>query len=194
MNIYQEAISRFQTLLKQAQRKGLNEPTAMTLSTVSKEGMPSSRMVLLKEASERGFVFYTNLQSRKGEQLAANPRVSLCFFWDPLMEQVTVEGSVEQVSDEEADAYWKTRPRESQIGAWAAQQSQPLESRAVLLKRAAEYGLKFGLGAIPRPPHWTGFRVIPTRIEFWKSQPFRLNERVLYQKEGVHWKKTLLYP
>ncbi|MBI1976821.1 MAG: pyridoxamine 5'-phosphate oxidase [Candidatus Omnitrophica bacterium] len=194
MELYQEAIIRFQKLLKQAQGKGLNEPTAVVLSTADAQGRPSSRTVLLKQADERGFVFYTNLQSRKGKQLTENPRASLCFFWDPLMEQVTVEGSVEQVSDEEADAYWKTRPRESQIGAWASLQSQPLQTRAALLKRAAEYGLKFGLGAIPRPLHWSGFRVIPTRIEFWKSQPFRLNERVLYEKAGAQWKKTLLYP
>lgn len=194
MDIYQEAITRFQGLFEQARKKGLNEPTAVTLSTADAKGRPSSRTVLLKQADEHGFVFYTNLQSRKGKQIAENPYASLCFFWDPLMEQVTVEGSVEQVSDQEADAYWKTRPRESQIGAWASLQSQPLETRAILLKRAAEYGLKFGLGPIPRPPHWSGFRLIPHRIEFWKSQLFRLNERVLYQKEETCWSKSLLYP
>ena len=151
-------------------------------------------MVLLKEASERGIVFYTNLGSRKGRQLAMNPQAALCWFADPLNEQVIIEGRVGLVSNREADAYWASRPRQTQLGAWASLQSQPLASRRVLMARVARYARRFAGRPVPRPPQWSGYRVIPDRIEFWKARPFRLNERVVYQRSGRRWTVSLLYP
>ncbi len=166
----------------------------MTLATVDTRGYPSVRTVLLKGLDARGPVFYTNGHSRKGRHLAANPHAALCLFSDPLKEQVSIEGTVEPVSNEEADRYWATRDRLSQLGAWASLQSQPLASRLVLVQRVAAYAAKFAGRAVPRPPHWSGYRVVPARIEYWRARPARLHERVLYERRGSRWVKQWLYP
>lgn len=194
MELYPQAIARFQSLLEQACAAELREPTAVSLATVNDHGQPSVRTVLLKQVDERGFVFYTNFQSRKGVQLAANRRAGLCFFWQPLMRQVLVEGVAEPVSDAEADAYWATRPRASQLGAWASQQSQALVGRAELERRYCEYEQQFSGKPVPRPPYWSGYRVMPDMIEFWVSRPGRLHERERYYREQGTWKHTLIYP
>ena len=194
MKLYEEAIRRFKKLLAKALKTGLNEPTAMTLATADSKGWPSARVVLLKEVDARGFVFYTNLESRKGQQLGVNPRAALCFFWDTLMEQVLIEGKVERVSESQADAYWKSRPRESQIASYVSLQSKPLDGRQTLEAKVSECKRKFAGRAIPRPVYWSGCRVVPDRVEFWRARPFRLNERVLYQKTKRGWTETLLYP
>ena len=194
MNNNVQAIRRFKKLFARVRKSGLKEPGAMALATADSRGRPSVRMVLLKEANERGFVFYTGFQSRKAKQLASNPRAALCFYWETIGMQVTVEGKVAKVSDEEADAYWATRPRRSQIGAWASLQSAPLPNRRVLLARAPGYAAKFTGRPIPRPPHWSGFRIVPDRIEFWTRRPFRLHDRQLYFKQGARWLLRRLYP
>jgi len=194
MSLYAEAIRRFQRLFERAQKKPLGEPAAMILATADGRGRPSCRAVLLKEAGRRGFVFYTNLQSRKAGELAQNPWAALCFYWELLESQVLVQGKVEPVSQEEADGYWATRPRESQIAAWTSAQSRPLPGRRVLMARFARFKKQFAGRPIPRPPFWSGFRVIPDRIEFWRRRPFRLHERRLYWKAGNRWKVQALYP
>lgn len=194
MNTYLEAISRFSKTYKKVLRAPTQEPTAVALATAGPGGRPSARMVLLKGYDEKGFVFYTNFKSRKGAQLRSNPNAALCFYWPPLKQQVNIEGVVRPVSPHEADAYWKTRPRVSQIGAWASLQSQRLPSRSVLLKNVQQLIQKYKGREVPRPPHWSGFRLTPRRIEFWKAQPFRLHERTLYELKKGQWKKILLYP
>jgi pyridoxamine 5'-phosphate oxidase len=178
----------------EAEKSEPNDPNGMCLATSTPEGRPSARMVLLKGQDERGFVFYTNLESRKGEQLAANPFAALCFHWKSLRRSVRVEGRVESVTDAEADAYYATRARGSRIGAWASRQSRPLEGRWALEKAVAEYTLKFGVGTIPRPEFWSGFRLLPDRIEFWRDMPFRLHERRVFHAEGSTWREEALYP
>ena len=194
MSKLREALDRFDALFKRAAACDLNEPTAVTVATVGAVGAPSARVVLLKGYDASGFVFYTNTLSRKGHELAANPRVAMCFFWDPLMEQVRVEGRVSPVTDAEADAYWNSRHPGSRLGAWASDQSEPLESREALMARVAAFAERFGEGPIPRPPHWSGYRVAPNRIEFWLSLPDRLNERTCYSLEGGEWRMSLLAP
>ena len=190
----QEALDRFDALFGRAAACDLNEPSAVTVATVGADGSPSARVVLLKGYDASGFVFYTNTRSRKGHELAANPRVAMCFFWDPLMEQVRVEGRVSPVTGAEADAYWHGRHPGSQLGAWASDQSEPLESRDALEARVAEFAERFGDGPIPRPSHWSGYRVAPDRIEFWLSLPNRLHERTCYALEEGRWRKSLLNP
>ena len=194
MQLYTQAIARFKELLERAYATDLSEPAAMSLATVNGSGQPSVRTVLLKHVDERGFVFYTNQQSRKAEQLGANCRAALCFFWQPLKQQVLVEGRVEPVSDAEADAYWTTRARDSQLGAWASLQSRPLANREELEKRYAEFEKKFNGRAVPRPAHWSGYRVVPDLIEFWSARSGRLHERERFYCEQGTWTHTLLYP
>lgn len=193
----EDPIERFRALLAEAEaveRALLPEPTAMMLATVGADGRPSLRVVLLKAVDERGFVFYTNYESRKGRELLAHPPAALCFHWQPLERQVRIEGDAEQVAPEEADAYFATRARRSQIGAWASLQSRPLSSDAELDARVREMEERFAGGAVPRPPHWSGFRVVPRRIEFWRNRAFRLHERLVYEREGESWRVTRLYP
>lgn len=171
----------------------VKESSAMTLATVDKEGQPSARVVLLKEHDERGFVFYTNLESRKGIDLDDNPRAALCFYWEDFARQVRVRGDTERVSDEEADAYFASRPRESQLGAWASIQSRPLADRTELEERFALYAQRYP-GEVPRPAHWSGLRLRPREIELWEAREFRLHHRELYVREGDGWRRSLLFP
>lgn len=194
MDLYDQALRRMIGLLARAENSRLKEPSAMNLATADARGRVTSRMVMLKGLDRRGFVFYTNISSRKGRQLSVNPRAALCFYWDPLGEQVRVEGKVRPVSDAEADAYWAGRPRPSQIGAWASRQSAALRDRKTLLERARDCAERFHGAAVPRPPYWTGLRLAPERIEFWRADFSRLNERILYAKSGGRWKQTCLYP
>ncbi len=184
----------FREWLAEATQREPNDPTAMALATVGADGQPSARMVLLKGVDEQGFVFYTNLESQKAADMAANPRASLLFHWKSLRRQVRIEGTVSGVSDAEADAYFASRPRGAQIGAWASRQSRPLESRFALEKRVAEYTAKFGLGSVPRPAFWSGYRVKPERIEFWQDRPFRLHDRLVYTRDRGGWRTDKLYP
>ena len=177
-----------------ATAKEINDPNAMALATVDEHGMPDVRMVLLKDAGPDGFVFYSNLGSAKGRQLAANPKAALLFHWKSLRRQVRVRGTVTPVTPEEADAYWATRAKPAQLGAWASEQSRPLPDRLAFEKRIAEFGLKFGLGKTPRPPHWSGFRIAPEHMEFWRDRPFRLHERLVFDRVGDGWTTSRLYP
>ena len=192
-----DPIERFRQLYALAEkidRAVIREPNAMALGTVDEGGQPAVRIVLLKAFDERGFVFYTNYEGRKGRHLLAHPKAALCFYWAPIDIQVRVEGTVTKVTDEEADAYFATRHRVSQIGAWASRQSEPLEMPSALDERMAKYEKKFEGRDVPRPEYWSGFRVSPDRIEFWKGRPNRLHERHLYTKAGKGWKIETLYP
>ena len=189
-----EPFRLFDTWFKEAGAKEPNDANAMGLATVGPDGMPSLRMVLLKGVDERGFVFYTNYESRKGRQLLETHKAALVMHWKSLGRQVRAEGAVESVSDAEADAYFASRPKASQIGAWASQQSRPLESRFELEKRIASFTAKYAIGAVPRPPHWSGFRIIPHYIEFWENRPFRLHDRLVYHRAGDGWTTEKLYP
>ena len=190
-----EIITRFKTNLDAATEKGHSEPTAMTRSTVGEGGFPSSRVVLLKAFDEDGFVFYTNLTSRKAREIQQNPKVCLNFMWHNIEKQVRVEGVASQVSDEEADAYFASRPKQSQIGAWASKQSSEIVNKMDFEKRVAKYGLKFAVGQVPRPDFWSGFRIKPSRIEFWQKRDFRLHERDVFTlNDNNEWDQVRLYP
>ena len=189
-----ELIERFNRAMGRAEEAGLHLPNGITLATVGADGRPSSRIVLLKGADERGFSFYTNIDSRKARELRDDPRASICIWWPTLEEQVRVDGSVEPVGDEEADAYWATRPRGSQLGAWASRQSEPLSSHEDLRARFEKLQDDFDGRTIPRPEFWSGYRLVPDRIEFWKGRDDRLNERELFIRTADGWEMTLLNP
>lgn len=186
----------FNEWMELARAKEPEDPNAMALATADSDGFPDVRMVLLKGVDPQGFVFYTNLESDKGEELKANPRAALCFHWKSLRRQIRVRGTVTPVSDAEADEYFASRARDSQIGAWASKQSRPLETRFELEKQVAVYAAKFGLGKVPRPPHWSGFRIVPIRIEFWHNRPFRLHDRFVFERDTptAPWRTKRLYP
>ena len=187
--------SLFDQWFKNAQESEPEDPNAMALATVDDTGLPDVRMVLLKGYNKAGFVFYTNLASRKGLELTANPKAALCLHWKSLRRQVRIRGSVEPVSDAEADDYFQSRPRMSRIGAWASRQSQPVESRFALEKAVAVQTARFAAGPIPRPDFWSGYRIVPETIEFWREAAFRLHDRVLYHRQAAgHWSRTRLYP
>ena len=187
MQIFREKHSRFE-------EPGVREPHAVSLATVGREGQPSVRTVLMRVFDERGFVFFTNSGSRKGTQMAENPQVALSFYLDHWAEQIHIEGRVEKIADEESDRYWSRRPRQSQIGAWASNQSQPLDARETLLRKADQLEVEFADRDIPRPDWWYGYRVVPSRIEFWCGRDARLHERIVYQSDGDRWTKGMLNP
>ena len=186
-------IDQFNIWFDQARHAELSEPNAMTVASVDANGKPSARVVLIKEVTQAGFVFFTNYESRKGQALIANPHAALLFFWPELERQVRVEGSVEKLSDQESDDYFHSRPLDSRIGAWASPQSRVIKGRTELVTKAAEYALKFALNP-PRPPHWGGFRVKPEALEFWQGRPSRLHDRIQYIKENDDWKIQRLAP
>jgi pyridoxamine 5'-phosphate oxidase len=189
-----DPIARFNEWFAAARAGESSDPTAMALATAGADGAPSVRMVLLKHADQRGFVFYTNLESPKCADLRANPRAALCFHWAKLERQVRVDGRVESVSDAEADAYFATRPRLSQLGAWASRQSQPIAGRFVLEQAVAAVALKFPFGTVPRPPYWSGWRVVPEKIEFWHQRPFRHHDRERFIRGASGWRAEWLFP
>lgn len=192
----EEPFRLFADWLRDAEAKEINDPNAMAVASVDETGMPDVRMVLLKGFDEAGFVFYTNFESKKGRELLASHKAALLFHWKTLRRQIRIRGTVEVVSDAEADAYFASRARASRIGAWASKQSRPLESRFALEKAVAEYGFKHAIGEVPRPPHWSGFRVVPQAIEFWHDRPFRLHDRIEFMRSAVGgpWEKVRLYP
>lgn len=191
-----EPMRLFAAWLTDATQSEPRDPTAMTVATVDKDGLPNARMVLLKGADEHGFVFFTNTESQKGQELAIHAKAALVFHWKSLNRQIRVRGAVAAVTTEEADAYFATRPKQAQIGAWASQQSRPLESRLAFEKAVAINAAKYALGAVPRPPYWSGYRIVPSTIEFWHDRPFRLHDRIVFRRDtpGAPWVKTRLYP
>jgi pyridoxamine 5'-phosphate oxidase len=189
-----QLIDRFKESMRRATDAGLHMPNGCTLATVGPDGVPAARVVLLKDVDERGFVFYTNLESRKARDLSTNPHASLCFWWPQLEEQIRVDGTVVQTDDGEADDYWDTRPRDSQIGALASRQSEPLSSYKELRARFETLERKYDGKRIPRPSYWSGYRLAPQRVEFWSGRPDRLHLRELYERSGEGWRKQLLNP
>jgi pyridoxamine 5'-phosphate oxidase len=191
-----EPLRLWQAWFEEAAKAEPRDPNAMSLATVDADGLPDVRMVLLKGIDERGFVFYTNTESRKGQELAAIPKAALLFHWKSLNRQVRIRGTVERVTAQEADAYFATRPKSAQIGAWASQQSRPLESRLAFEKAIALYTAKYALATVPRPPHWSGYRIVPISMEFWHDRPFRLHDRIEFRRAaaGAAWNKVRMYP
>jgi pyridoxamine 5'-phosphate oxidase len=191
-----EPLALFQEWYEAATLSEPSDPNAMSLATVDAGGMPNLRMVLLKDLDPRGLAFYTNLESAKGVELLTTPKAAACFHWKSLRRQIRFRGPVERVGDEEADQYFATRPRQSRIGAWASAQSRPLESRFALEKAVAKNAARFALGDVPRPAHWSGFRILPVSIEFWHDRPFRLHDRLLFSRPapGETWTRARLYP
>lgn len=189
-----DPIVQFRAWLDEAVAAGLPEPNAMALGTVACDGTPNVRMLLLKGVDERGFVFFTNLESPKGTELALNPAAALCFYWNQLKRQVRITGRVERVTDGEADDYFATRPRLSQIGAWASAQSRPMADSLELERNCAAVALRFALGKVPRPPYWSGFRLVPATIEFWEEKPFRRHERIRFTHSTDGWQSQQIFP
>jgi pyridoxamine 5'-phosphate oxidase len=191
-----DPVRLFAAWLEAASASEPRDPTAMTLATVDSDGLPNARMVLLKGVDERGFVFYTNTESQKGRELAAHAAAALVFHWKSVNRQVRVRGTVERVTAAEADAYFASRPKQAQIGAWASKQSAPLESRLAFEKAVALYAAKYAIGKVPRPSYWSGYRIVPLQIEFWQDRPFRLHDRIVFKRSapGESWSKTRLYP
>ncbi len=194
-NLARDPFEQFRRWWDEAQAKSqMLEPTGMILSTVDPDGQPASRVVLLKHWDNRGFVFYSNYRSRKARGLEAEPRASLLFWWDKLRRQIRIDGEAKKLAARESDAYFATRPRGSQIGAWASMQSQPLDSRETLARRVEELDAEFGDGPIPRPPHWGGFRLVPNEFEFWDDGAHRLHDRLVFRRDGSGWTIERLYP
>jgi len=191
-----EPLALFRAWMKEAERSEPADPEAMAVATAGADGLPNLRMILLKGADERGFVFYTNSESAKGRELAANPKAALLFYWKSLGRQIRVRGLIEPASEAEADAYFATRHRDSRIGAWASAQSRPLASRAALEAEVERLAKQFGDGEVPRPAYWRGYRLIPLEIEFWQSGAFRLHDRIVFRRASAAdpWSKTRLYP
>ena len=189
-----DPISLFSHWLEEAEAAEPNDPNAMALATVDDDGLPNVRMVLLKAHDESGFVFYSNMESAKGRELGKNAKAAGCFHWKSLRRQVRIRGSIEPVSDAEADDYFQSRPRASRIGAWASKQSRPLESRFALERAVVSYGAKYAVGDVPRPDYWTGCRIRPVEIEFWRDRPFRLHDRLVFRSDNGGWTRTRLYP
>jgi len=198
MTSFSEPFQRFAELFARAtgelSRECFPDPNTMSVATVGADGRPSNRIVLLKAFDERGFVFYTNYEGRKGSELLANPYCALCFHWPPMELQIRIEGRAEPTSAAEADAYFASRARASQLGAWASDQSRPMTQPGDLERRVAEFAARFEGSSVPRPPHWSGFRVVPDRIEFWHNRASRLHDRTVYEREGDAWRVTALYP
>jgi pyridoxamine 5'-phosphate oxidase len=192
--VFSEPFALFEEWFESAAKEEPGDHTAMTLATADSNGVPSARMVLLKGMDESGFVFYTNMESRKGIEIGQNPNAALCFHWQSLQRSIRIEGRIEMVSDAEADTYFASRPREARIGAWASEQSRPVSTRLELEKRVAKFALKFNVKEVPRPPHWSGCQVIPERIEFWRNRPFRLHDRTQYERTESGWRVRKLFP
>ena len=189
-----EPYSLFGAWLADAEKSEPNDPNAVALATVDPAGLPNVRMVLLKGFDERGFVFYTNFESQKGQEILSSHKAAMCFHWKSLRRQVRIRGDVEVVTEEEADAYYATRPRGSRIGAWASKQSRPLEGRFALEQAVAEFTARYAIGEIPRPAHWSGFRIKPVSLEFWHDRPFRLHDRMEFRRADDGWQKVRMYP
>lgn len=191
-----EPFALFGAWLKDAESSEINDPNAVAVATVDENGLPNVRMVLLKGYDSRGFVFYTNFESQKGQEILGQKKAAMCFHWKSLRRQVRLRGEVEVVSDAEADEYFHSRPLGSRIGAWASKQSRPLEGRFALEKSVAEYTARYALGSVPRPPHWSGFRIKPVSIEFWHDRKFRLHDRIEFRRESpdAPWHKVRMYP